>query len=147
MRALNWFFVVGGICGLIAIRMLEDRIFYDPFLAYFHQASKDAVFPDFLWGKILLNYFFRFLLNLLFSAVIVQCIFRNKKWTLQAVVLMCIVFAVTLPLYLYCIHTKFEIGYLFSFYMRRFVIQPLILLLIIPMFYYRRQMQRPVPKN
>ena len=61
---------------------------------------------------------------------------------MQAVVLMLLVFAITFPIYLYCIHTKFEIGYLFSFYMRRFVIQPLILLLIIPLFYYRKQQLR-----
>jgi exosortase F-associated protein len=139
MKILNWLFVIIGIFGLISIRMLEGQIFYDPFLHYFHEANKNALFPDFEGEKLLLNYLFRFLLNLLFSAIIVYFIFKNKEWTIQAIVLMVIVFAITLPLYLYCIHTKFEIGYLFSFYMRRFVIQPFILLLIIPLFYYRKK--------
>jgi exosortase F-associated protein len=71
--------------------------------------------------------------------MVVYFVFKNKAWTVQAIILMGIVFAITLPIYLYCIHTKFEIGYLFSFYMRRFVIQPLILLVIIPLFYYRKK--------
>lgn len=139
MKILNWIIVLLGIAGLIAIRMFEDQLFYDPFVAYFHKANKYADFPDFEWLKLTVHYFFRFLLNLILSLVVVQFIFRNKKWTIQAAILILIVFAITLPIYLYCIHTKFEIGYLFSFYMRRFVIQPLTLLLIIPLFYYRNQ--------
>jgi len=53
---------------------------------------------------------------------------------MQAAALIFLVFLITFPIYLYCIHTKFEVGYLFSFYVRRFVIQPLVVLLIIPMF-------------
>ena len=138
MKILNWLLVILGILGLIGVRMVEDKIFYDPFLNYFHEANKNADFPHFEWGKLILHHLFRFLLNLFFSALVVHFIFKNKRWTFQAVILMVIVFVITFPIYLYCIHTKFEIGYLFSFYMRRFVIQPLILLLIIPMFYYRK---------
>lgn len=140
MKLLNWILVIAGIAALIGVRVVEDQIFYDPFLEYFGQADKKASFPEFEWLPLILNHFFRFLLNLIFSAVIIHFMFRKLKWTVQAIVMMMIVFAVTFPIYLYCIHTKFEIGYLFSFYMRRFVIQPLILLLIIPLFYYRKQL-------
>ena len=138
MKILNWFLVAVAILGLVGVRMVEGELFYDPFQQYLHLASKHAPFPDFNWLPLILNYLFRFGLNLLLSAAVVFLIFKNKQWTLQAVVLMLIVFAITFPIYLYCIQTQFEIGYLFSFYMRRFVIQPLILLLIIPLFYYRK---------
>lgn len=138
MRILNLLALIFGVLGLVGVRMVEDKIFYDPFLNYFHLANKAANFPDFEWFKLILNYLFRFLLNLIFSALVIHFIFKDKRWTVQAVVLMLIVYAITFPLYLYAVSTKFEIGYLFSFYMRRFVIQPLILLLIIPLFYYRK---------
>lgn len=141
MKLISWFLVFCGVAGLVGVRMVEDKFFYDPFLNYFHEANKQAVFPEFVWGKLIISHLFRFFLNLFFSAMILQFMFRNKSWTLQGMLLIMIVFAVTFPVYLYCIHTQFEIGYLFSFYMRRFVIQPLILLLIIPMFYYRKQME------
>lgn len=140
MKFLNWFLVALGIFGLISVRIFEEQLFYDPFLNYFHEANKDAHFPDFVWGKLIWNYLFRFFLNLIISATVIYFIFKNKDWTFQAIVLMVLVFVITFSLYLYCIHTKFEIGYLFSFYMRRFVIQPLILLLIIPLFYYRKHL-------
>ncbi len=140
MKNLKWILVILGILGLISVRILEDRIFYDPFLTYFHEANKNLPFPDFEWGKLIPGYIFRFILNLLFSCVVIHFWFRNKQWTIQGAVLITIIFAITFPIYLYCIYDRFEIGYLFSFYMRRFVIQPLTLLLIIPMFYYRKQM-------
>lgn len=140
MKILSWFFVLAGICGLVGVRMLEDAIFYDPFLNYFHEANKNMSFPQFEWGKLIVSHLFRFVLNLVFSCIIIYSLFKNKEWTIQGTVLITIIFAITFPIYLYCIYNKFEIGYLFSFYMRRFVIQPLILLLVIPLFYYRKQM-------
>lgn len=144
MKPLSVLPVILGIFSLIGVRMVEESLFYDPFLSYFHSADKNAQFPDFEWAKLILNYLFRFSLNLTLSALVVHFIFKNKEWTMQAIVLMLVVFAITFPIYLYCIYTRFEIGYLFSFYMRRFVIQPLILLLIIPLFYYRKQLLKKV---
>lgn len=139
MKLLNWLLVLIGIAGLISVRILEDQLFYDPFLGYFHEADKSIAFPSFEWGRLIIGYLFRFILNLFFSCLIIHSMFKDKRWTLQGAVLIIIFFIITFPIYLYCIYDRFEIGYLFSFYMRRFVIQPLILLLIIPMFYYRKQ--------
>ena len=139
MKILSWFLVILGICGLVGVRMLEDRIFYDPFLNYFHEADEQIAFPAFEWGSLIGSHVLRFVLNLIFSCIIIHFMFKNKEWTIQGVVLITIIFAITFPIYLFCIYNQFEIGHLFSFYMRRFVIQPLILLLIIPLFYYRKQ--------
>lgn len=139
MKVLSWFFVLTGIAGIFSIRIFEDSLFYDPFLNYFHDATKNAKFPDFEWTKLILSHLFRFILNLISSCVIIHFIFKNKSWTVQGAILITIIFAITFPIYLYCVSDRFESGYLFSFYIRRFVIQPLILLLIIPLFYYRKQ--------
>ena len=139
MKILSWFLVFAGVCGLIGVRMIENDVFYDPFLNYFHEANKNVSFPEFEWGKLIISHLFRFVLNLIFSCVIIHFLFKNKEWTFQGAVLITIIFAITFPIYLYCIYDKFDIGYLFSFYMRRFVIQPLILLLIVPLFYYRKK--------
>ncbi|MCD0454124.1 exosortase F system-associated protein [Chryseobacterium sp. LC2016-27] len=139
MRILSWFLVILGVCGLMGVRILEDQIFYDPFLNYFHEGNKNISFPEFEWGKLIVSHLFRCILNLFFSCIIIHFLFKNKDWTVQGAILISIIFAITFPIYLYCIYDRFDIGYLFSFYMRRFVIQPLILLLIVPLFYYRKQ--------
>lgn len=137
---LRWLLVLIGFAGLIAVRGLEESIFYDPFLTYFESADHSAVFPDFVWGKLIAGYLFRFLLNTVFSLIIVHFLFQDKAWTRQALILILVVFVLVFPIYLYCIQDRFQFGYLFSFYIRRFVIQPLTLILIIPIFYYRKKM-------
>ena len=140
MKILNFILVFAGILGLVSVRFLEDKIFYDPFLEFFKADYKVAQVPDFIWGKLMLSHFFRFALNLVFSAIVVHFMFLNKKWTIQAVVLMAVAFLFFFPIYLWCLYSKMEIGYLFTFSVRRFVIQPIILLLIIPIFYYRKKL-------
>ena len=140
MKILNFILVFAGILGLISVRSLEDKIFFDPFLEFFKADYKVAQVPDFIWGKLMLSHFFRFALNLIFSAIVVHFMFLNKKWTIQAVVLMAVAFLFFFPIYLWCLYSKMEIGYLFTFSLRRFVIQPIILLLIIPIFYYRKKL-------
>ena len=140
MKILNFILVFAGILGLISVRFLEDKIFYDPFLEFFKADYKMAQVPDFIWGKLMLSHFFRFALNLIFSAIVVHFMFLNKKWTIQAVFLMAVAFLFFFPIYLWCLYSKMEIGYLFTFSVRRFVIQPIILLLIIPIFYYRKKL-------
>ena len=140
MKILNFILVFAGILGLISVRFLEDKIFYDPFLEFFKADYKVAQVPDFIWGKLMLSHFFRFALNLIFSAIVVHFMVLNKKWTIQAVFLMAVAFLFFFPIYLWCLYSKMEIGYLFTFSVRRFVIQPIILLLIIPIFYYRKKL-------
>lgn len=137
-NALKWLMVVIGILGLIGVRMVEARLFYDPFLYYF-QRMGEIPMPEVQWPKLIGSHLLRFGLNLLFSLVVVHFMFKNKTWTAQAAVLITLVFLITFPLYLFAVYTDFKIGFLFSFYIRRFVIQPLILLLIVPLFYYRKQ--------
>ena len=140
MKILNFILVFAGILGLVSVRFLEDKIFYDPFLEFFKADYKVAQVPDFIWGKLMLSHFFRFALNLIFSAIVVHFMFLNKKWTIQAVFLMAVTFLFFFPIYLWCLYSKMEIGSLFTFSVRRFVIQPIILLLIIPIFYYRKKL-------
>jgi len=142
MKVLSWLLVILGVLGLIGVRVMEDRLFYDPFLNYFHEADKNVSFPSFEWGRLIAGHLFRFMLNLFFSCLVIHFWFNNRQWTIQGAILISIIFIITFPIYLYCIYDRFETGYLFSFYMRRFVIQPLILLLIIPMFYYRKHLEK-----
>ena len=136
---MKWLLVALCIIGLVGVRVLENKIFYDPFLDYFANIGNPA-FPQFEWTRLIGSHLFRFLLNLIFSLGIVHFLFLNKKWTFQAMVLITLSFALFFPIYLYSVYTEFSFGNLFSFYIRRFVIQPLPILLIVPLFYYRKNL-------
>ena len=139
MNKIKWLLVALCILGLVGVRVLESKIFYDPFLDYFANTGNSA-FPQFEWGRLIGSHIFRFLLNLIFSLGIVHFLFLNKKWTFQAMVLITLSFIIFFPIYLYSVYTEFSFGNLFSFYIRRFVIQPLPVLLIVPLFYHRKNL-------
>ncbi len=136
---LKYLVIIIGVLGLIGVRMMEDTLFYDPFLLYFKSGNKEAPIPQFDWLPLIGSHFFRLALNLFFSALVLQGIFNDKKATLQGLVLMFIVFIISLFLYSISIGNTFSLGYLFTFYLRRFVIQPVILLLIIPIIFYSKK--------
>ena len=125
---------------LIGVRVVENQIFYDPFLDFFKSNIQQEKFPSFDWGKIIFSHILRFLLNLIFSLGVIYFLFLNKKWTIQTGVLIILSFIFFFPIYLYSVYTEFSFGNLFSFYIRRFVIQPLPVLLIIPLFYHRKNL-------
>lgn len=137
MKNIKWIFVLLGIAGLVSVRVMEENLFYDPFLYYFKDSSSQSAFPQFDWFPLILSHFFRFFLNLFFSLIIIHFSFLNKVWTFQGGVLMVIFFAVSFPIYLFCLSTEFNLGELFSFYIRRFVIQPLSFLIIYALFFFR----------
>lgn len=135
MKRSKWFFVMVCVCCLIGVRMVESKFFYDPFLDFFKDLPH-GMFPNFEWRKLVLSHILRFIFNLMFSLGIIYFLFRDRKWTFQAGILIILSFIIFFPIYLYCLYTRFEFGELFAFYVRRIVIQPVPLLVLIPMFYY-----------
>jgi len=106
---LRYFCVLLGVLGLVAIRGVEDHFFYDPFLIFFKTANHSATFPNFYWGKLILNYLMRFGLNTFFSLIVIHFLFQNKEWTKQALVLIVLVFVIVFPIYLFCIYDRLSI--------------------------------------
>ncbi len=141
MKYLQWIFVFIFTFCLIEVRIVENQIFYDPFLEFFKSNIQQHKFPNFDWGKIIFSHILRFLLNLIFSLGVIHFLFLNKKWTLQTGGLIILSFIFFFPIYLYCLYSHFEFGELFTFYIRRIIIQPIPLLVLIPMFYYLKKNQ------
>lgn len=140
MKILRCIFLILSILGLVGVRVLEEDLFYDPFLHYFRDPS--AVFPSFEWGSLIVSYVFRFLLNAFFSGLIIYFLFKNWSWAKETLLLVSLVFILVFPIYLYCVYDQFRWGELVSFSLRRIVIQPVILLVIIPLFYYRNYLKK-----
>lgn len=139
MKKINYLLVFIGVIGLISVRFFEDKIFYDPFLSFFRNVGQPSEFPQIEWTKLIFNHFLRFLMNLFFSCFIIYFLLKNKRWTIESFFIISAVFVISLILYLICIYYQFNMGYLFPFYVRRFLIQPIILLILIPSLYYRKK--------
>lgn len=121
---------------LVAIRGFESYLFYDPYLKFF---ENDYLYIDSPRREVAKLSFFtslRYLLNTLASLGILYLIFQDKIMIKFSVFLYIVAYVLLIILFLYfVINPKQEDYYLF-FNIRRFLIQPIGLILLLPAFYY-----------
>ena len=127
---------------LILIRTFEDSLFYDPFLNYFKMDYNNLPLPDLDPIQLFFGLLFRYFLNTILSLGILYILFRDKQ-AIQFSVFLYAVFFVILIVTFYIILFYFENpNRMTLFYIRRFLIQPIFLLLFLPAFYYQLQMTK-----
>ena len=123
---------------LLVIRAFEKQLFYDPFLFYFEHDYLMFPLPDFNAGKLFFGLLFRFTLNTLISLGILYFLFEEREMVVFASFLYVVLFVILITAF-------FSILYFFTsqenfvlFYVRRFLIQPLFVVVFIPAFYFQK---------
>ncbi|AXG68262.1 exosortase F-associated protein [Kordia sp. SMS9] len=126
---------------LVLIRAFENELFYDPFLLFFKYDYFQGTIPEYETWSLFLNYIFRYGLNMLVSLAIIYIAFENKSVVKFSLGLYAIAFVILVSLYFYLIKHDLTEDYLLTFYVRRFLIQPLFVLILLPAFYYQRKIK------
>lgn len=136
---LKWTIVAGLFGLLILIRLFESQLFYDPLLKFFKQDYLYQKVPEADFVKLMLNTALRFLLNTIISLTILYVVFQEKGILKFSGFVYALAFLILFPWMVWLIaNASPESNYNVLFYVRRFLIQPIILLLLLPAFYYHR---------
>lgn len=136
MRIVGKIIIILVLVGVLAlIRLYEYDYFYDPFMYFFEQAFQRGETLDFT-TVMFFNVFLRFLLNTLISLTILWVAFRNWGIIKFAGLIYGVFFIVLFPLFIYLMHHVSPEDYLAAFYVRRFLAHPLLILILLPAFYY-----------
>ena len=135
-KLTRYIFVVILVLVLMAIRGFEDYLFYDPYLQFF---ENDYLYIDNPRREVAKLVFFtslRYLLNTLASLGILYLIFNDKVMIKFSVLLYAIAYVLLLIPYLYFVINPRQEDYYLFFNVRRFLIQPIGIILLLPAFYY-----------
>ena len=135
---------------LMLIRGFEEALFYDPLTPFFKSIQNYNSLPEFETLKLLVNVVMRFLLNTAVSLGVLWVIFQNKDVIKFSGLLYSVLFVVLFVVFCYLLVSKSApIGsmdkasetnnFMGLFYVRRFLIQPLFLLILIPAFYFQNK--------
>jgi exosortase F-associated protein len=124
--------------ALVMIRAVASNLFYDPFIEYFKNDYLHQPIPVFSGSKLLTNLFFRYSLNTVISLTIIYLAFQNKLFLKFSVKFYVFAFIVLIITFMIILKGELKNGYLFAFYIRRFIIHPLFVLLLLPAFYYKQ---------
>ena len=124
----------------VLIRAFQEELFYDPFIGYFKEGSFSlGRFPNYSIFKLVLSYLFRYGLNMAVSLLMINVIYENKlinRFTIRFYI-MAVVFM--LPVFVIITKAFPDINYIFPFYIRRFIIHPLFILILIPFFQIQKR--------
>lgn len=123
---------------LVAIRAFENLIFYDPFSDYFKSDYLNLVFPSFDGIGLFFAMTFRYFLNAVISLGIIYLLFSDKGLTQFAAILYLVFFVLLIVAFFCVVLFSDQSNNFLLFYIRRFLIQPLFLLLFLPAFYYQQ---------
>lgn len=126
--------ILFGLLGLV--RVFENELFYDPYLLFFQNDYLYMDYPRREIFKLTLYTTLRYGINSLLSLGIIYLFFNDRNMIRFTAILFVVAYLFLLMPFLYfVINPKQEDYYLF-FNVRRFLIQPILLLIFIPAFYY-----------
>ncbi len=143
-RSYRIFIIVLLFFMLILVRAFAHNLFYDPFIEYFKNDFLHKTVPVFSGYKLLFNMFFRYALNMIISLVILYVAFQNKSFIKFAIKFYILAFVILIITFMIILKGELANGYLFAFYIRRFIIHPLFVLLLLPAFYYKQKTSKEI---
>lgn len=126
---------------LILIRNYEDTLFYDPLLKFFRYEDGSMKLPEINAVKLFASMAFRYYLNSMISVGLLYLIFKDTKVVKFSMLLFIIFGSILMISFLFTLHFFGEENKMTLFYIRRFIIQPIFLLVFIPAFYYQKKMK------
>ncbi|MDI6048758.1 exosortase F system-associated protein [Flavobacterium sp. XS2P24] len=124
---------------LVLVRTFENQLFYDPFLNFFKKDFAKLRLPSFDSTQLFLGLLFRYTLNAVISLGIIYVIFKDVAMVKFAFVLYYFFFMILIVAFFYIVYFANENSNWVLFYVRRFLIQPIFVLLFVPGFYYQKQ--------
>jgi exosortase F-associated protein len=122
---------------LVLLRRYESAIFYDPLLSFFKSQSDQAL-PQLDMFKLIGNITLRYTINTIISLGILWVIFLNKEILRLSAMLYSLLFLILITAFCLLIFSSEAGEHMALFYVRRFLIQPLFLLILIPAFYFQK---------
>lgn len=119
------------------IRNFEDQLFYDPFLTYFKTDFNGLPLPSYHFSSLIMGLLLRYGLNTIISLGLLYVLFKDFAMMKFAAFLYAFFFVILAFLFFAVIHFYGAQNNLMLFYVRRFLIQPIFVILFIPAFYYQ----------
>ena len=126
---------------LVMVRFFESELFYDPLLAYFKSTYLQIPLPEMNFQLLFLNITFRYFINTILSLGLLYVIFKDKGMVKFTAVLYLVFFVILISILLFALSYD-DPDKMLIFYIRRFLIQPIFILLFIPGFLFQEYVNK-----
>ena len=137
-KRVRYILILLSVMALAAIRYFENELFYDPYLQFFKNDYLYIDSPRRETFKLSLFTTLRYAMNTIISLYVIFLVFREKSMVKFSGILYSISYFILMALFLYFVINPRQEDYYLFFNIRRFLIQPIILIILLPAFYYHR---------
>jgi len=138
-KLLKYILLIILVSGLIMVRVYQEDLFYDPLLYFFEQNDNQSYLLNLNVNKHLVSITFRYAINTTLSMGIIYLLFGKKSYLKVSAIIFLLGWLIFLPLYYYFIHTRFTYSLMIGFYVRRFLIQPMMGIILTLAFFYLKK--------
>lgn len=135
--ALKILIFVAVIIGFALIRFFETELFYDPLISFYKSNFLQKPFPELDPLKYYSHLGFRYFLNTTLSLLLIWVSFQNKSFIAFSGLLYTVLFIIGIIVFMLITHNIKPENYMTAFYVRRFLIQPLLIIILLPAFYFQ----------
>jgi len=129
---------------LFLVRAFEADLFYDPLIIYFQNDYLYESIPDLNKWKLIISMLWRYVINSMITLAIIYLVFKKKSIIKFSGFFLMTAFVILIFFFGILLRDNFENGYLLPFYIRRFIIHPIFLFLLLPAFYYQKKRSKKV---
>lgn len=119
----------------VLVRAFQVDFFYDPLHEYFKKDYLHRPLPNLDVIKLFGSYTLRYTVNSIISLAILKLIFDDRSILKTIVGFYILAFVLLSVLFFGMLVLKINSSYLFPFYIRRFLIHPVFILIIFPFVY------------
>ncbi|WP_068824196.1 exosortase F system-associated membrane protein [Wenyingzhuangia fucanilytica] len=127
---------------LILVRAYEKTLFYDPLEKYYEHDYLYLPLPEVNTYQLFVSYFFRYFINSIISFAILKVAFPHRSFIRTIASFYALAFILLSTVLFSLIIFNIDVGYLFPFYIRRFIVHPVFIIVLLPFMYLMRKRYR-----
>lgn len=129
---------------LASVRFFQDHVFYDPLDQYFHSDYQSTPIPRLDIAKLLLSNALRYLMNSGLGIAILWMLFKSKSYLNASLWVYLFAFVILNVLFFITLQFDTDLSKMALFYIRRFMIHPLMLFVLVAGGYYLKTPIKPL---
>jgi exosortase F-associated protein len=138
-RLFSFVMVLLLIAGLVAVRGFEDLLFSDPLKLYFQADFQLKPVPALDVFQQIAGTSLRFLVNMVLSLWIIWFLYKKMDYIKASLWVYLFAYLLLMIAFYFLLDASSDLGKMGLFYVRRFLIHPLLLFVLVAGFYFLKQ--------
>jgi len=127
---------------LVCVRLFEVEIFSDPLYSYFHSNFQLNSLPNLIKWEVIAGTSLRYLINMTLSLWLLWFLYKKENYVKAALWVYLFAYLILIVLFTLLLEADSNFMKMALFYVRRFLIQPLLLFVLVAGFYFLKTKER-----